>query len=398
MARLSVFAGGCTLEAGEEVVDADLDTLQSLGDKSLLRFADGRYWMLETIREFAAELLTESGEEDELGLRHAQFFARVAEEAYSRPLRTDLVVVLAQDEANLRSALSFAGKGREPELMVRLAGALWRYWWVRDQDDEGRRWLDEAIAYGELAPAELRARALRGLGLITDGLGDRARGRALMEEAVALYRDAGDDDGAARCIASLGSFALAQGELDRATLLIEQAVTLFDQLGKPDLESRSMLGHVAVRRGDLATGRAIYEETLAAVQREGLDIPAADLRVYLAWIGVLEDRFDDAARLVRDALPTWLRIDGSLDIAQCMFIAALVHDSRGSRADAARLVGAAKAGEGRLGRTDTLLPAYARLFDEIERGLGLKRYADLCAEGAALAFEDALALTRRAID
>ena len=92
------------------------------------------------------------------------------------------------------------------------------------------------------------------------------------------------------------------------------------------------------------------------------------------------------------------QIDGSLDIAQCMFIAALVHDSRGSRADAARLVGAAKAGEGRLGRTDTLLPAYARLFDEIERGLGLKRYADLCAEGAALAFEDALALTRRAID
>ena len=78
-ARLSVFAGGCTLDAAEEICDADLETLQSLVEKSLLRFSDGRYWMLETIREYAAERLDETGEREELGRRHAEFFTRVVE-------------------------------------------------------------------------------------------------------------------------------------------------------------------------------------------------------------------------------------------------------------------------------------------------------------------------------
>ena len=146
--RLSVFAGGCTLDAAEEVCDADFEILQSLVDKSLLRFSDGRYWMLETIREYAAERLDETGERAELCQRHAEFFTRVAE-AEPRTRNADLVAELAEDEGNFRAALAFAGGGRDPDLMLRLAGALWRFWWIRDQDEEARLWLEEANVNGE---------------------------------------------------------------------------------------------------------------------------------------------------------------------------------------------------------------------------------------------------------
>ena len=197
--RLSIFAGGCTLDAAEEVCDADLETLQSLVEKSLLRFSGGRYWMLETIREYAAERLDETGERAELGKRHAEFFTRVIE-AQPRMRKADLVVELAGDEGNFRAALAFAGGGRDPDLALRLAGALWRFWWIRDQDEEARMWLEEANVNGESGPAPLRAEVLRGLGVVVDGLGDPARGQELEEEALGLYREIGDREGIAACL------------------------------------------------------------------------------------------------------------------------------------------------------------------------------------------------------
>ena len=84
LARLSVFAGGCTLEAAEEVAEADLDTLQSLVEKSLLRFSSERYWMLETVREFAGDRLVSAGESDNARERHASYVIRLAEDGRER--------------------------------------------------------------------------------------------------------------------------------------------------------------------------------------------------------------------------------------------------------------------------------------------------------------------------
>ncbi len=392
--RLSIFAGGCTLDAAEEVCDADLETLQSLVEKSLLRFSGGRYWMLETIREYAAERLDETGERAELGKRHAEFFTRVIE-AQPRMRKADLVVELAGDEGNFRAALAFAGGGRDPDLALRLAGALWRFWWIRDQDEEARMWLEEANVNGESGPAPLRAEVLRGLGVVVDGLGDPARGQELEEEALGLYREIGDREGIAACLNNLGRFALEQGDLERAKSLLEDSIECFEQLDADmSLAPRSNLAEALVRRREFAKARGLFQEVLAGAVRENDALAVADIRLQLAWIACFEHSYEDAAQLVREVLPTYVRIAASLDSARCMFVAALISAGRGRLDDAARLVGAASATRQRLGRPALLEDMYAHPFQTLEQELGRERYAAAHDDGAAMSFEKAIELTQ----
>ena len=396
-ARLSVFAGGCTLDAAEEICDADLETLQSLLEKSLLRFSDGRYWMLETIREHAAERLDETGEREEFGLQHAEFFTRVVEE--QPVMRTaDQVVELAEDEGNFRAALGFAGGGRDPEVMLRLAGGLWRFWWVRDQEEEARMWLEQASVDGENGPAPLRAEVLRGLGVVVHGLGDPARSRELEEEALGLYREIGDQAGIGACLNNLGLFALEQADLERATSLLEDSIECQKQLdADASLAPRKNLAEVLVRKGELAKAQAILEEVLAGAMRMNDALAVADIRLQLAWIACFEHSYEDAAQLIREVLPTYLRIAASLDSALCMFVAALISASRGRLDDAARLVGAANATRERLDRPRFLDGIYAQPFETLEQQMGRQRYMSAYGEGAATSFEDALELLQSAL-
>jgi hypothetical protein len=187
-ARLAVFAGGCTLEAAKEVADADLDTLQSLVEKSLLRFTDGRYWMLETIREFAEERLEESGGADALHRRHAGYFLALAEEAEPnlRGSPKDWLDRLEAEHDNLRAAFDRFGALGESQLALRLAGALWRFWHQRGHPAEGRRRLESALG-SDLLPTAARAKALNGASrLAIEGGGDAATARLRAEEGLAL--------------------------------------------------------------------------------------------------------------------------------------------------------------------------------------------------------------------
>ena len=388
-ARLSVFAGGCRLDAAEEICGADLETLQSLIEKSLLRFSGGRYWMLETIREYATEQLDRSGEREELRRRHAEFFTRVVEA--QRVMKTaDLVVELAEEEGNFRAALAFAGGGRDPELMLRLAGALWRFWWVRDQDEKARMWLEQANVNGKNGPALLRAEVLRGLGNVVDGLGDPARGRELEEEALGLYREIGDQEGIGACLNNLGLFALEQGDLERATSLLEEAIECQEQFdAHASLPPRKNLAEVLVRKGEFAKARDLFQEVLAGATRTNDTLAVADIRLQLAWIACFEHSYEDAAQLIREVLPTYVRIAATLDSALCMFVAALISAGRGALDDAARLVGAANVTRERLGRPPALDGIYARPFETLEQQLGRQRYMSAYGEGAAMSFEDA---------
>jgi predicted ATPase len=130
-ACLGVFSGGFTLEAAEQVADAELDVLQALVDKSLLRHTGERFAMLETIREYAVERLDELDAATDLRRRHAAHFAALAERADSelaRERQADWLVLLERDYANLRSALAWSLRSEAPELGVRLAGALSQFW------------------------------------------------------------------------------------------------------------------------------------------------------------------------------------------------------------------------------------------------------------------------------
>ena len=140
--------GGCRLEAAEEVAGADLDTLQSLVEKSLLRFTNERYWMLETIREFAAEKLDESGAAKEVRSLHAARYARIAGEM-EKPLRdySDAALATVQAELdNLRAGLAFALDQAEVVVASHYMAGLWFFWLSSGPGSEANGWAQRYIA------------------------------------------------------------------------------------------------------------------------------------------------------------------------------------------------------------------------------------------------------------
>ena len=258
--RLAVFVGGCTLEAAEEVADADLDILQSLVDKSLLRHTEERFWMLETIREYAAERLEASGETDELRRRHAQHFLALAEKAepnlrgYSRAWLDRL----EREHDNLRAALDWFGASRESEVVLRLAGALSRFWDEKGHLAEGRRRLEIALRADD-RPTAARAKALNGAADLAVSLGDAATATLRAEEGLALHRTLGDAWGAAESRFLLGLAVADEDNFAMAQQLFDESARQFRELGDQQyaLVATRMLAWMCYRLGDHERGRAL---------------------------------------------------------------------------------------------------------------------------------------------
>jgi len=199
-ARLSVFSGGCVLDAVEAVCEAEgdlfvdvLEGLSSLLDKSLLRQEEmveeePRFVMLETIREYARERLEVSGEAEEIRRLHAEYFVALAEQGASEqqgPEEAAWLERLDLEHDNMRAALSWMLESEEAGAGLRLSGALWRFWWMRGHYSEGRRWLEEALAKDGRASA-VRAKALEAVGWLADDQGDIDRAVAAAEEGLSL--------------------------------------------------------------------------------------------------------------------------------------------------------------------------------------------------------------------
>jgi predicted ATPase/class 3 adenylate cyclase len=233
--RLAVFAGGCTYEAAEDLAGADPDTLQSLLDKSLLRKRESkvgpRYWMLETIREYAAEKLEESREAQELRRRHAEHFLDLAES-----LPRDVSVSkewLDQVEAehdNLRVAFDGLDRAAETQLVLRLAGALWRFWGTRGPHAEGMSRLEHALGSDDEATAA-RAVALIGAAALAVDVKEYGRSRRYADEALTLYRKLEDAWGIARATFFQGYAAIESGDFVEARPTFENSLERFSALG-----------------------------------------------------------------------------------------------------------------------------------------------------------------------
>jgi predicted ATPase len=264
-ARLAVFAGGCTLEAAEEVCDADIDTLQSLADKSLVRVREGeRFWMLETVREYAVERLEESGEAKELRRRHAEYLlalARRAKPSLVGAAQKEWVPRIEAERNNVRGALEWALGTGQPELALELASALGRFWWVRGPA-EGLAWLERALAQAD-AETPLRAAALDAAGGAAWFVGDPERALRLFYEALSLYHELGDDVGVAGTLTRLGPPLMVLGRVDDAERLVEEGLAINRELGKTDelVLSLNILAGAAYERGDLARADELYRES-----------------------------------------------------------------------------------------------------------------------------------------
>ncbi len=308
-AQLAVFRGGCTLEAAEQIAEAELDTLQSLVDKSLLRHTGERFWMLETIREYSTERLAESGEAAELQRRHAEHFLVLAER--SAPHIEDEVLrggrewlgLLERDLDNLRAALDQLAASGETERVLRLAGALSAFWAGTPHVAEGRRRLEGAIRADE-RPTAARAKALNGAGELAAISGDPVTMGRWAEEALALHRALGDPRGAAESLYELGYAASEEGDWARARQFLEESIRLFRELGDEHhaaWETRTLAWTYA-ESGDLDRARELYEDGLHQARALRNEAAEAALLGSLGWLAVRQDRVGDALRLYEQSL------------------------------------------------------------------------------------------------
>ena len=317
---LSVFAGGCTLDAADEVAGADLDTLQSLVEKSLLRFSGERYWMLETVREFALEQLAASGDHPEIAARHAEYHLALAEEIDMRIQtveQSQLVERLAQERDNMRAALARYIEHLD-ERALRLVLALEHFWMIRDDIREADHWFRSALLVSERDKSAHRAHALRQAGHVALTLDDEERAGALFEEALAvavaagsgrdiaaslvtqghyeaglqLFREVGDERGVAHALWHRGVAALRRGDFAQARQSLEEALEIYRRLAVASHVAWALkdLGYCALCEGNVAEAAALYREELAIAGQLASDLGAAEA---LAGLSLVADRRGD---------------------------------------------------------------------------------------------------------
>jgi predicted ATPase/class 3 adenylate cyclase len=278
--RLSVFAGGWTLEAAEQVCAGEgvegreaLDLLTSLADKSLMVVEqnDGhcRYRLLETVRQYARDRLLESGGGEAVRDRHRDYFLALAEEA--EPYLTGAnqqtwLDRLETEHDNLRAALTWSSAtGGDATSGLRLAGALWWFWYARGYFGEGRGWLSRLLAAapsGQAAAA--RAKALNGAGRLARQQSDYPAAQALLNESLTIQRKLGDWRGIALSLNNLGLMAWDQGDYPSARALYEESLAIRRKLGDRwgIAVSLNNLGGVAFDEGNYVAARALHEESL----------------------------------------------------------------------------------------------------------------------------------------
>jgi predicted ATPase/DNA-binding SARP family transcriptional activator/DNA-binding CsgD family transcriptional regulator len=364
--RLSVFAGGFSLEGAEALGSGDgvgkgevLDLLSQVVDKSLVAIEEGehegtlRYTMLEPVRQYARQKLRESGEEDTVQGRHAYFFLALAEEAepqMSGPEQEAWLRRLEREHANLRGALAWAldlavtePSEHRTELGLRLAGALGRFWGVYGPG-EGLGWLEKGLARGG-APKGALAKAFYEAGSIVLFQGDYQRAIALLEDGLALFRELGDRQGVATSLVNLGFGALHLGDKERASALRQEVEAL---QGEP-LErwtlawSTTFLGVSALYEGDYERSGALAKESLAIYRELGDRRGASLCHIDLGFIELARGDHESAAPLLEESVRVLGGSEDKFCLAYGIFGLAAVAGARGEPGRAARLWGAAEA-------------------------------------------------------
>ena len=220
--------GRLRLEAAEEIVGADVEGLQSLVDKSLVRRSGDRFWMLETIGELARERLEVSSDRDAIGRRHAEWCLTLAEHAEPFVMGAEQphwLERLEDEHDNLRTSLDWFLDHDEPELAVRLAGSLWIFWHSHGHVSEARRWLRRALDAAPEEPSAARSKALDGAGYFAAQQGDDVEAIGLLKESLRCAERVGATSAAAMAAGHLSS-ALAGRDLAAALAVGEQAVAL----------------------------------------------------------------------------------------------------------------------------------------------------------------------------
>ena len=321
--RFSVFVGGSTVEAAEAITGVDVDVLQSLFDKSLLRRADGidgpRFRMLETIREFAAEQLVASGEADELTRRHLNHHAALLDECFDKTLRGhDDLDRIGAERDNLRRALDVAQR-TEPGLALEMAPRLARYWVHSGSLREGRERIATALSGAPDGAPAWRALAHYGAGLLAWYQSDLGAIEPHARKAFELYQEIGDQRGAGCALGLLAWIPLMRGDDDMSgsRSLFEAATAAFVEAGDEELRLKT-LGFLALaidRDGDHEGALALLREVVAGLRREGSPHDLATALINLTGAEERAGHASQARRSLEESLDLYRRIDSSYGVA-----------------------------------------------------------------------------------
>jgi predicted ATPase len=275
--RICVFAGGCTLETAQQTCGADLDALQALVEKSLLRHTGDRFWMLETIREFALQQLETEGEAIAARGAYCDWLQKLAEEAgheLEGPGQHAWLERLHEEHANIREVVTLTLDTEEAELALRILTALDRYWFVRPSEAMG--WFERALRFIDRVPPGLAAHALRVGGTTAWFFGQPKLTLARCREGLAIFEDLDDETGIAKMYSRIAPPLMIDGRLDEAADMLDKAVELHRRLGQ-EQELAMALGlsaGISLMRGNLKPAAELYEESIELSRRLG-DLQAA---------------------------------------------------------------------------------------------------------------------------
>ncbi len=385
--RLGVFVGGCTLGAVEKVCNARgdlpipvLGKVKSLVTKSLLRQEMGedgepRFTMLETIREFAWEQLECSAEAQYMSLCHGEYYMALAEEAEPHLIgsaQEKWFTLIEKEHDNLRAAMRWArvaGAGHiagaackdeegkysgvvEPaEVGLRIAGALWRFWYVRGFFSEGREQLAGMLALSTPSAAEalhshsqswhlFRAKALNGAGVLAYSQGNYHSARSLYEESLSIKRKLADKAGVALSLNNLGIVTHSQGEYASALSLYEESYSIMRELGDKHgmAGSFSGLGSVAYSRGEYGISSSLYEESLSIRRELGDKWGIATSLTSLGRVALRQGEYASALSLYEESLSIRRELGDKAGVAASLSSLGVVAHSQGEYASARSLL------------------------------------------------------------
>jgi tetratricopeptide (TPR) repeat protein len=409
--RLSVFVGGCTLEAAETVCAAPegaeplsidlLDGLGALVDQSLVdqreEGGEPRLSMLHVVREFALEQLEQSDEALAVHQAHAAYFQALGAEAEPHVWgsgQAEWVRRLEREHDNLRAALGWLRDRGEVESAVRLAVAIGNFWYIRSHYEEGARWVESLLASPCAVTPAVRVRALYRAGVFAWARGDASRCGALGEEALVLAPAAGDVEGIALGLSLRAYAALEEGQLDRAAQYADQAVAAARQAGvRGTLGIRlNMQGHVLLRQGELERARAVSTEALDLSRAQGDEDTQAMCLELLSAVACRQGDAADGRRYAAEALELLQPLEDPAAIALGLILLAGVAAVEGQFERTGRLLGFA---DSMVGHSETV-SGYARsslddLLRSAQEVLGEEAWAAALAAGRALSLEEAVA-------